>query len=144
MPIATGLAIGLGVASAAAGVGSAAIGAHAAGKAAETQAAAAKSAQQLQKEEADQALAFQKQQWTTQQQNLAPWLTAGRGALGELSGLTSTPGQGLLAPFSEQFQAPTGVTEANDPGYQFRLEQGRKALENSAAARGGLLSGNTL
>jgi hypothetical protein len=41
------------------------------------------------------------------------------------------------------FQAPTGVTEANDPGYQFRLAQGQTALQNSAAARGGLLSGGT-
>lgn len=31
-----------------------------------------------------------------------------------------------------------------DPGYQFRLEQGQRALESSAAARGGLLSGRTL
>lgn len=31
-----------------------------------------------------------------------------------------------------------------DPSYQFRLQQGMSGLENSAAARGGLLSGNTL
>lgn len=31
-----------------------------------------------------------------------------------------------------------------DPGYQFRLDEGRKALEASAAARGMLLSGATL
>lgn len=49
----------------------------------------------------------------------------------------------LLAPFSEQFNAPTDVTEQNDPGYQFRLKQGMQALENSAAARGGLLSTGT-
>jgi|APGre2960657404_1045060.scaffolds.fasta_scaffold04629_4 hypothetical protein len=30
-----------------------------------------------------------------------------------------------------------------DPGYAFRFEQGQKALERSAAARGGLISGNT-
>jgi hypothetical protein len=30
-----------------------------------------------------------------------------------------------------------------DPGYQFRLDEGTKALERSAAARGGLLSGAT-
>ena len=34
-----------------------------------------------------------------------------------------------------QFQA--------DPGYAFRFNQGQKALERSAAARGGLISGNT-
>lgn len=33
---------------------------------------------------------------------------------------------------------------ANDPGVQFRLDEGRKALEASAAARGGLLSGPAL
>ena len=33
---------------------------------------------------------------------------------------------------------------ANDPGVQFRMDEGRKALEASAAARGGLLSGPTL
>lgn len=32
----------------------------------------------------------------------------------------------------------------NTPGYQFRMEQGNKALERSAAARGGLLSGRQL
>lgn len=31
-----------------------------------------------------------------------------------------------------------------DPGYQFRLDEGQKALERSAAARGGLNSGATL
>jgi hypothetical protein len=30
-----------------------------------------------------------------------------------------------------------------DPGYQFRLDEGTKALERSAAARGGLMSGGT-
>ena len=33
---------------------------------------------------------------------------------------------------------------ANDPGVAFRLAEGRKALESSAAAKGGLLSGPTL
>lgn len=31
-----------------------------------------------------------------------------------------------------------------DPGYQFRLEEGQKALERSAAARGGVMGGGTL
>lgn len=49
----------------------------------------------------------------------------------------------LLTPFSEKFSAPTNVTEQNDPGYQFRLNQGMQALQNSAAAKGGLFSGGT-
>ncbi len=49
----------------------------------------------------------------------------------------------LTAPWTQQFQAPTNVTEQNDPGYQFRLQQGQQLLENSAAARGDLLNGGT-
>lgn len=33
---------------------------------------------------------------------------------------------------------------AKDPGYQFRMDEGARGLEGSAAARGGLLSGATL
>jgi hypothetical protein len=43
-----------------------------------------------------------------------------------------------------QFQAPTGQAAlTQDPGYQFRLQQGVNALQNSAAAKGTLLSGST-
>lgn len=48
-------------------------------------------------------------------------------------------------PFSfGEFKAPTLEEAQNRPGYQFALEQGRKALENSAAARGVLRTGGTL
>ena len=47
------------------------------------------------------------------------------------------PGGNLVRPFSNaDFQA--------DPGYGFRLSEGIKTLENSAASRGNLLSGATL
>lgn len=65
---------------------------------------------------------------------------------GGAPGGAATPGGdfGSLAQgFNEQFQSPTDVTEQNDPGYKFRLQQGQEALQNSAAARGGLLSGGT-
>jgi len=116
------------------------IGGIFASKAAGAQANAAQSAAQLQHQDQQASLDFQKQEWAQQQANEAPWLNAGKQALSQLSDLTSTPGKGLL----ENFQAPTAVTEQNDPGYQFRLQQGQQALENSAAARGGVLSGNTL
>lgn len=38
---------------------------------------------------------------------------------------------------------PTSALQM-DPGYQFRMDEGMNTLENSAAARGGLLSGNFL
>jgi len=47
------------------------------------------------------------------------------------------PGGNLVRPFAESdFKA--------DPGYGFRMSEGMKGLERSAAARGGLLSGATL
>ena len=47
------------------------------------------------------------------------------------------PGGDLVRPFAESdFKA--------DPGYGFRMKEGMQALDRSAAARGGLLSGATL
>lgn len=84
------------------------------------------------------------------QQNLArlsplynTGMGAGRQGVGELEGLLKTPGQGLLQGYG-QFQAPTLQEAQNTPGYQFTLQQGENALQNSAAARGDLLSGNTM
>jgi hypothetical protein len=68
----------------------------------------------------------------------------GHGGMGDLSGGPNGGAFGSLATgWNQTFQSPTGVTEQNDPGYQFRLQQGQQALQNSAAARGGLLSGGT-
>lgn len=49
----------------------------------------------------------------------------------------------LMQPYSGTFTAPTGLTEQNDPGYQARLQLGTDALQRSAAARGGVLTGGT-
>jgi hypothetical protein len=55
-----------------------------------------------------------------------------------VSGRTDQPGYGYgTQPFTmAQYQA--------DPGYGFRLKRGLDAMERTAAARGGLLSGNQL
>lgn len=45
--------------------------------------------------------------------------------------------------WNQTFQAPNQLTEQNDPGYQARLNLGETALNNSAAAKGGLLTGGT-
>lgn len=45
--------------------------------------------------------------------------------------------------WDQTFQAPNQLTEQNDPGFQERLNLGETALNNSAAARGGLLTGGT-
>lgn len=50
-----------------------------------------------------------------------------------------------LDPAQYAFNAPTGqALLAQDPGYQFRQDEARRALEASAAAKGGLTSGATL
>lgn len=63
-----------------------------------------------------------------------PWRQAGINALAQMQGERA----GMPAAFTGQ------VDLAQDPGYAFRLSEGMKALERSAAARGGLLSGGTL
>jgi hypothetical protein len=52
-------------------------------------------------------------------------------------------GFGSLLQHYGQFVAPDALTEQNDPGYQARLKLGTDAIERSAAARGGVLTGGT-
>jgi len=98
---------------------SAAVGLYSANKASSTQANAANQAAQLSREQFDV---------TNEQQR--PWREAGGRALTRLESLAE------YKPFNM-------ATFAQDPSYQFRLDQGNKSLERSAAARGGLISGNT-
>jgi len=101
-------------------VGSALIGGSAAKSAASTQSAAA-----------DRAAELQNQQFQQTRQDQMPWLKAGEGALNKLIGAVDYQKFGM-----DQFQ--------QDPGYAFRLSEGQKALDRSAAARGGLISGGAL
>jgi len=100
-------------------VGSVVVGAYAADKAAKTQANAAQ-----------QSADTQMQMFRESQAAQEPFRLAGVEALNKLVPLTDYKNFGM-----DQFQA--------DPGYAFRLSEGQKALERSAAARGGLLSGGT-
>ncbi len=101
-------------------VGSAVIGGMAAGDAASTQAASADRAADLQYKQWQESVALQE-----------PWRKAGEQALNKLIPLTDYTKFGM-----SQFQ--------QDPGYQFRLSEGLKALDRQAAARGGLISGAAL
>jgi hypothetical protein len=81
---------------------------------------------------------------TNQIQGLySPYLQAGQQGMGTLSSMLATPGQGLLAGWNQNFQAPTAEQAAQTPGYQFQLQQGQNAIQSSAAAKGNLLSGGT-
>lgn len=46
--------------------------------------------------------------------------------------------------FNERFSAPSAEDVFNDPGFRFRSDEGQRALERSAAARGLARTGGTL
>lgn len=75
---------------------------------------------------------LQNQQYQQSRTDLAPWRTQGTTAINALGqGMTGTQDQRNA--FAEMFKT--------DPGYQFRMDQGVKALDHSAASRGLLQSG---
>lgn len=117
------------------------LGKSAADKAAAAQAAAAEKAAAFAKSQGQQATDYQNKTTGAQTANEQPFIGAGQGAINSLAGLLQPGGQ-LTQQYGD-FTAPTDVTMQNDPGYQFRLQQGQNALQNSAAARGGLLSTGT-
>lgn len=108
-----------------------------------TQAGSADDARRLMAQKEKQATDWQNNEWSKQQENQNPFLQSGQSAVLRLSDLLSKPGSGLLSPYGEKFSAPTLAQAENDPGYQFQLQQGQQAIQNSAAARGQLLDPNT-
>ncbi|MDM1720529.1 DNA transfer protein p32 [Acinetobacter towneri] len=117
---------------AAAVIGSAAVGAAGSAyaskqssKAAKTQAASADRASQIQQENFEQT-----------RKDLMPYKQAGDTSLNQLMGQMTPDGY-----FNQTY---TGQDIYSDPSYQFRLQQGQDAIQSSAAAQGGLLSGATL
>jgi hypothetical protein len=114
--------------------------------------------------------ATQLQMFNQQRQDSAPWRSVGQNALYKLAGMygvdagvpadtAQQPGQQTWtydpstggfsaytpppAPAQPKSSDPYGGFTAS-PGYQFRLNEGMKAIERSAAARGGLRSGATM
>ena len=113
-------------------LGSSLIGAGAAKSAANTQAAAQQ-----------RALDLQAQQYQQQRADLQPFVAAGAGAQNQLLTYLGLPG-GTQGPDYGKYTKDFGMSDfVTDPSYAFRLSEGQKALERSAAARGGLLSGGT-
>jgi len=79
----------------------------------------------------DRATALQQRMYQENVARQKPFYDVGVNALPELVAASK------YTPFTmDQFQA--------DPGYAFRLKEGQKRLERSAAARGGLISGAAL
>lgn len=116
------MAVISGLVAAAAGIAGAAISASGAKKAAKTQASAA-----------DRAAAEQRAMFEQTRADLAPYRTAGAGALPVYQDSLGLNGAGGYANALSKFQ--TG------PAYQFQFDEGVRGLENSMAARGKLFSG---
>ena len=116
--------------------------------AAETQANAAREAGAVQSDVADRQLALQKQQYEEGVQRQQPFLTAGTNALARMQAGEFT--QPAAFNVNDPRYAQPGAFSFGkndfevDPGYAFRLSEGQRALERTAAARGGLISGTAL
>jgi hypothetical protein len=86
---------------------------------------------------ADSNLQLQRDEYERQRTLLEPWRRAGENALLKL----------VNAPNDQFQQAPRfdfNYSQISDPGTQFRLQEGLNAMNATAAARGGLMSGNAL
>ncbi len=116
---------------------------------------------------ADPSLANDPQYWLTQikakgglnPSNLQYWQDAsvgptaffnnpnreGGGSLGALGAQSFNGGfGGMIAPYTQNFSAPTAAQAEAQPGYQFSRDQGLQAIDRSAAAKGTLLTGGNL
>ena len=110
---------------AAAIAGGALVGAYATNKAAKTAAGATERATET-------SANVQRELFERSAELQEPWRQAGIGALNK------------LIPLASEYTPFTANQMYADPGYQFRLSEGLKAMERGAAARGGLQSGAAL
>jgi hypothetical protein len=97
---------------------------------------ASKKAGKAQAASADRASQIQQENFEQTRKDLMPYKQAGKTSLNQL--------MGQMTPDGYFNQAYTGQDIYSDPSYQFRLQQGQDAIQSSAAAQGGLLSGATL
>jgi hypothetical protein len=99
---------------------------------------AARNAAQAQMDAANQANELAYRIYQQNRADQMPFMASGAAALeGVMGGLQ--PGGRFTREFS-----PEDLARGQDPGYAFRMSEGMKALERSAASRGGLLSGATM
>ena len=122
----------------------AAIGATAAIGGALIASSGAKSAAKTQAQAAERAGDVQERMFERQVELQAPFREAGLTAQQQIMQLLGIGGDKTAAGYGSMAQ-PFGTQQfQQDPGYAFRQAEGMKALERSAAARGGLLSGSTM
>ena len=125
--------IGTGIATLGAGLLGAGATMFGASKAADAQKQAAQQAAAIQQ----QAMAYQKENYDKASGNLSPFIQSGQGANNLLASFYGLNGNTALSDsVLARFQ--------QSPDYQFALKGGSEALDNSAAAKGGVLGGNQI
>jgi hypothetical protein len=128
-------------------VGSAVVGGYAANKAAKVQADAAKQGIQAQEDALNRQISLNepfRQAGIASQNKLMTLLgikSPAATAEGETPEFITDPNSPDFGKYARDFGA---ADFQQDPGYAFRLSEGMKSLDRTAAARGGLLSGATL
>ena len=93
-------------------------------------------ASDAQSDAAAQAQRLEEQKFQQTRTDLAPYRDAGSNALGYYQDFLGANGAEAAQRARAQFQT--------SPGYEFEVGQGTKAIEGSAAARGGVLAGGAL
>ena len=96
---------------------------------------AAKSAAKTQADAARYAAQLQQEQFNLTNEQQKPYREAGYSALSDIGG---------MKPYLTQQYSPEEFAKGQDPGYQFRLQQGQEATNRMANMGGGMISGNAL
>ncbi len=105
---------------------------------------ASKKAAAAQERLAREGLALQERMFNRQIDLQEPFRQGGMTAQNQILQLLGIGGDATAADYGSMAK-PFGINQfEQDPGYAFRQSEGMKALERSAAARGGLLSGSTM
>ena len=114
-------------------VGSAAIGAYSSDKAADAQAKGARDAARAAERSTDKQIAFDREVYEQQRADNKPWLDSGKEYL---STIREGIKRGDFKPEEFRFSF-----NQSDPSYQFRFNEGLKAVNNQLQARGMNISG---
>lgn len=110
------------------------------------QADAAKSAANTQADAARYSADLQQHQFDQTRTSLQPFINTGydaQNSLRNLMGIGTPSDQNTYGSLMKPFGAAE-FQKYQDPGYQFQLQQGQNALQNSQAANSGVLSGGAL
>lgn len=104
----------------------------------------------------DRSIDEQRRQFDISRADTMPWLNTGRAANSQLAYLAGITPEGMtqdalassvnpqLGGYGSLMQRYSGQDIYTDPSYQFRLQEGQKALERSASAKGRTFSGSTM